>query len=339
MKKCASCGSEVSESSVLCPICGGFTEKMEENAAENIIEKNISQGSDNAITDINELLKDDIKSDIPTPEPDLKNSDDVQKENIQNENNKIPEIISETKPESKPEPETAKVQQPEIKEPEKEKKPENSSYTSYSVPDGKSNKKNTKTPIWLIILLILLILAICVVCAVMIVKYFIAENGNAEVQTENTTTISSEVAAENESDEEISETAETVENETESASYAELDTSDTVQIVETLKNTVSQKYSDVTLVYDESKDVYTINIYDAKVTEKILTIQNTSDENNEYDTLTSELTDECKSCRNMILSTGLQSGVTLNIINPQDSQTLMTIVNGTIEYSMIHKAD
>lgn len=334
MKKCASCGSEVSESSVLCPICGGFTEKMEENAAENIIEKNISQGSCDAITDINELLKDDIKSDIPKPES---NSDDVPKENIQNEDNKIPEIISETKQE--PKPETVKVQQPEIKEPKTEKKPENSSYTSYSIPDGKSDKKNKKTPIWLIILLILLILAICVVCAVMIVKYFISENENAEIQTENTTAISSEVATENESDEEISETAETVENETESASYAELDTSDTVQIVETLKNTVSQKYSDVTLVYDESKDVYTINIYDAKVTEKILTIQNTSDENNEYDTLTSELTDECKSCRNMILSTGLQSGVTLNIINPQDSQTLMTIVNGTIEYSMIHKAD
>lgn len=337
MKKCASCGSEVSESSVLCPICGGFTEKMEENAAENIIEKNISQGSDDAITDINELLKDDIKSDIPESEPNLENSDDVPKENIQNENNKISEIISETKQE--PKPETVKVQQPEIKKAETEKKPENSSYTSYSVPDGKSNKTNKKTPIWLIILLILLILAICVVCAVMIVKYFISENENAEVQTENTTAISSEVATENESDEEISETAETVENETESASYAELDTSDTVQIVETLKNTVSQKYSDVTLVYDESKDVYTINIYDAKVTEKILTIQNTSDENNEYDTLTSELTDECKSCRNMILSTGLQSGVTLNIINPQDSQTLITIVNGSIEYSMIHKAD
>lgn len=334
MKKCASCGSEVSESSVLCPICGGFTEKMEENAAENIIEKNISQGSGDAITDINELLKDDIKSDIPKPES---NSDDIPKENIQNEDNKIPEIISETKQE--PKPETVKVQQPEIKELKTEKKSENSSYTLYSVPDGKSNKTNKKTPIWLIILLILLILAICVVCAVMIVKYFISENENAEVQTENTTAISSKVATENESDEEISETAETVENETESDSYAELDTSDTVQIVETLKNTVSQKYSDVTLVYDESKDIYTINIYDAKVTEKILTIQNTSDENNEYDTLTSELTDECKSCRNMILSTGLQSGVTLNIINPQDSQTLITIVNGSIEYSMIHKAD
>lgn len=337
MKKCASCGSEVSESSVLCPICGGFTEKMEENAAENIIEKNISQGSGDAITDINELLKDDIKSDIPKSEPNSENSDDVPKENIQNEDNKIPEIISETKQE--PKTETVKVQQPEIKEPKTEKKSENSSYTSYSVPDGKSNKTNKKTPIWLIILLILLILAICVVCAVMIVRYFISENENAEVQTENTTAISSEIATENESDEEISGTAETVENETESASYAELDTSDTVQIVETLKNTVSQKYSDVTLVYDESKDVYTINIYDAKVTEKILTIQNTSDENNEYDTLTSELTDECKSCRNMILSTGLQSGVTLNIINPQDSQTLITIVNGSIEYSMIHKAD
>ena len=283
------------------------------------------------------LFRSDIKSDIPKSEPNSENSDDIPKENIQNEDNKIPEIISETKQE--PKPETVKVQQPEIKELKTEKKSENSSYTSYSVPDGKSNKTNKKTPIWLIILLILLILAICVVCAVMIVKYFISENENAEVQTENTTAISSKVATENESDEEISETAETVENETESASYAELDTSDTVQIVETLKNTVSQKYSDVTLVYDESKDIYTINIYDAKVTEKILTIQNTSDENNEYDPLTSELTDECKSCRNMILSTGLQSGVTLNIINPQDSQTLITIVNGSIEYSMIHKAD
>ena len=41
MKKCASCGAEVSDSSVLCPICGGFTDKMEENTAENIIKDNI----------------------------------------------------------------------------------------------------------------------------------------------------------------------------------------------------------------------------------------------------------------------------------------------------------
>lgn len=319
MKKCASCGAEVSDSSVLCPICGGFTDKMEENTAENIIKDNISENSNDMITDINELLKDDIPENITKPEPVSENTENISTE-------KEPETVQEIKTE----PEKKEIKQPEIKQPETEKKPETSTYVSYNIPNEKADKKNKKSPLWLIILLILLILAICVICAIMVIKYFVSSDESNEPITENTTAISSEMPSENESDEENSESN----DETVSNTVSETVEGDAT--VETLKKTVSQNYSDVTLVYDESANAYTINIYDAKVTEKILTIQNTSDENNEYDTLTSELTDECKKCQNILLSSGIDSSVILNIINPQDSQTLMTIVNGKIEYSMIH---
>ncbi len=319
MKKCASCGAEVSDSSVLCPICGGFTDKMEENTAENIIKDNISENSNDMITDINELLKDDIPENFTKPEPVSENTENISTE-------KEPETVQEIKTE----PEKKEIKQPEIKQPETEKKPETSTYVSYNIPNEKADKKNKKSPLWLIILLILLILAICVICAIMVIKYFVSGDENNEPITENTTAISSEMPSENESDEENSESN----DETVSNTVSETVEGDAT--VETLKKTVSQNYSDVTLVYDESANAYTINIYDAKVTEKILTIQNTSDENNEYDTLTSELTDECKKCQNILLSSGIDSSVILNIINPQDSQTLITIVNGKIEYSMIH---
>lgn len=337
MKKCASCGAEVSDSSVLCPICGGFTDKMEENTAENIIKDNISENSNDMITDINELLKDDIPENITKPEPVSENTENISKftpnENISTE--KEPETVQEIKTE----PEKKEITQPEIKQPETEKKPETSTYVSYNIPNEKADKKNKKSPLWLIILLILLILAICVICAIMVIKYFVSGDENNEPITENTTAISSEMPSENESDEENSETSAVAENSESNDETVSNTVSETVEgdaTVETLKKTVSQNYSDVTLVYDESANAYTINIYDAKVTEKILTIQNTSDENNEYDTLTSELTDECKKCQNILLSSGIDSSVILNIINPQDSQTLMTIVNGKIEYSMIH---
>lgn len=322
MKKCAGCGAEVSDSAVLCPICGGFTELPDKETSENIIDKAISENENTAIADINELLNQKIS--------------ETTEFNGNDNNNDTGNIVSDN----------PKIDVP-YNTPEKPNLENNEKQTEQAKqktePLKESKRKNSdKTPLWLVVLLILLILIFSVICAVMIIRFSISDNDSNETTEASSVveTITDEILSSEDETEEISEN--NSENDTEEISSVSESTDTTVSdssMEEILQNNLSQNYSGINIQYDESKNIYTINILDAKISEKILSIQNSSDENNEYDTLTEQLTTDCKTCQNVLLSQGVESQLTLNFINPQNSQILITVTDGDIEYSMIHKAE